>query len=407
MNRDRLAAAKLWLVSEPTADLPYLAHALFALVPVASPEVPTMSVDERWRLYVNDDWLSVAEVPEVARELAHLVWHLLAEHADRAHDLRVDATTAAHWRDAGHATIADTLGDAGLGPAGLRSAAELGLPPGRSTEEYYALLSRLPAPVESSGVPGGLPPGEGCGSGSDGVRRTHELPPDADVGGVDAEEATGIRRTVAVEYREHVTSRGLEPGEAGRWAGRILEPRIAWEPLLAGAVRRAAGWTNGRADYTYSRPSRRQSSVPRVVLPGTRRPLPRVAMVVDTSGSVDDTLLGRALGEVDGALRALGVGDSSVTVLACDAAVHAVGRVRRARDAVLVGGGGTDLRVGLAAAAGLRPRADVVVVLTDGFTPWPAEAPPGCAVIAGVLGRDRRDLPPTPGWVTRVECLLE
>ncbi|HQR28191.1 MAG TPA: VWA-like domain-containing protein, partial [Nocardioides sp.] len=109
----------------------------------------------------------------------------------------------------------------------------------------------------------------------------------------------------------------------------------------------------------------------------------------------------------DGALRALGVGDPSVTVLACDAAVGAVSRVRHARDAVLVGGGGTDLRVGLFAAEALRPRVDLVVVFTDGYTPWPAAAPPGCAVIAGVLGRDRRELPPTPGWVTRVECLLE
>ena len=44
MDLDRLAAAKLWLVSAPVApgldgprDLPYLAHALYALVPVPSP----------------------------------------------------------------------------------------------------------------------------------------------------------------------------------------------------------------------------------------------------------------------------------------------------------------------------------------------------------------------------------
>ena len=64
-----------------------------------------------------------------------------------------------------------------------------------------------------------------------------------------------------------------------------------------------------------------------------------------------------------------------VTVLSCDAAVHTVARVRRARDVRLGGGGGTDMRVGLAAAAELRPRPDLVVVLTDGYTPWP-ERPP-------------------------------
>ncbi|HQR28618.1 MAG TPA: hypothetical protein PLP61_16360, partial [Nocardioides sp.] len=279
MNLDRLAAAKLWLVSEQTADLPYLAHALYALVPVACGDVPTMTVDEQWRLYVNPDWLATAPVPVVGHELAHLAWHLLAEHADRARDLHVDATTAGHWHTAADATVARTLDDAGLPYESLRDAAELGLPPDLSTEEYYAMLSGLPVESPESGA-GGLPPTEGCGSGSDGVRRAHELPPDVDLGGVDREAATQIRRRVAIEYREHVTTRGLVPGEAGRWATRILEPRIAWEPLLAGAVRRAVGWTNGRADYTYARPSRRASSLPRVVLPGVRRPLPRVAVVV-------------------------------------------------------------------------------------------------------------------------------
>ena len=187
------------------------------------------------------------------------------------------------------------------------------------------------------------------------------------------EDARDIRRRVAIDYCEHQQQhgRGSTPGDAWRWAKQILEPRVRWEPLLAGAVRRAAGWANGRTDYTYTRPSRRQSTSPRILLPGLRRPVPQVAVVVDTSGSVDDVLLGRALGEVDGALRGLGVTDSSVSVYSCDAAVHQVQRVRRAKDAKLAGGGGTDMRVGIRAASAQRPRPDLIVVFTDGDTPWP------------------------------------
>ena len=107
------------------------------------------------------------------------------------------------------------------------------------------------------------------------------------------------------------------------------------------------------------------------MLPSTRRPIPSVAMVIDTSGSVDDGLLARALAEVDGALRALGVGGQAVSVISCDVAATQPTRVRRARDVRLAGGGGTDMRVGIRAAAALRPRPDLVVVLTDGYTPWP------------------------------------
>ncbi|WP_165356989.1 DUF2201 family putative metallopeptidase [Nocardioides zhouii] len=415
MDLTKISAAKLWLISsapsptktrarESPKDLPYLATALYALIPVPSPEVKRMTVDESWRLYINPVWLTEATVPEVGQDLAHLVWHLLCDHASRARDMRVDVQTSTHWEQGTDATIAETLAADLLTPQGCSSASELGLPPGLSAEEYYAILSRLP-PSEG-GSTGTMSPHEGCGSGADGLPRSHELPPDADAG-VDRHDAQEIRRTVAIDYSEHAGRRGDTPGEAWRWTQTILEPKIAWEPLLAQSVRRAVGWAAGRGDYTYSRPSRRASSVRGIVLPGMRRPVPRVSMIIDTSASVDDGLLGRALGEVDGALLSLGVAGSDVSVYSCDAAVHTVQRVRRARDARLGGGGGTDLRAGFVAVDRQRPRPDVVVVLTDGDTPWPHQPPPSCAVIIALLGRHRSDLPPTPAWAVRVECLLD
>ncbi len=415
LDLDRLAAAKLWLVSSSEAggaDAPrgqaYLAHALYALVAVPCPDVPTATVDERWRLYVNPDWLVACPVHEVAREMAHLVWHLLADHATRARDLGVRADTAGQWRAAADVTVHATLLPSLLVPAGLPCARDLRLPPGASAEEGYAILSRLPAPAapDDDHRPGaGRPaPSEGCGSGADGVRRAHELPDDVDAhAGVPVVDAQHIRRLVAIEYREHRRRRGTQPGEAWRWARSVLEPRVPWEPVLARAVRRAVGYAAGRGEYTYTRPSRHRS--PGIVLPGQRRPVPRVSLVVDTSASVDDALLGRALGEVDGVLRALG--GTAVTVHAVDAAVQAVSTVRRAVDVRLGGGGGTDLRVGLAVAAEARPRPEVIVVLTDGETPWPATPPPGAAVVIALLGRAEDVLPPTPAWAERVECRLE
>ncbi len=331
-----------------------------------------------------------------------------ADHSGRAHDLRVDAATAAYWQQAADAALEPTRRADALAPAGFPTAKDVGLAPGRSAEEYYAGLSRLPMPVGGgeSGEPQGGSPPTGCGSGCDGLSRSYELPPGLDLGEVGPDEARLIRRRVAIDYRGHRTGRGTERGDAWRWTERILEPKIAWQPLLGTAVRRAVGWPNGNTDYTYSRRLRRQSALPNVVLPGTRRRVPNVALVIDTSGSVDDELLGRALGEVDGALRGLGVTGSSVTVLACDAAVHTVTQVHKARDVTLAGGGGTDLRVGISGAAALRPRPDVVVVFTDGYTPWPHQPPPGTAVIVAMLGRHGDVLPPSPEWAKRIDCRL-
>jgi predicted metal-dependent peptidase len=404
---DRLAAAKLWLIStsdDRGADLPYLATALYALTTVPTDRVPRLSADRRWRLYANPSWISRTEVAEIAGRLAHLVWHLLLDHAGRAEACHVAVGDCATWALATDACVRQVLDDADVVNTDLLSALDLGLLPGGSSEAYFAALTRLPARLPTAGDSSAMPESE-CGSACDGAPRDHELPADADIGTIGDVAAEDIRRAVAIEFRGHVSSRGTLPGELLRWVTAALDPIVPWQQVLAAAVRRAAASVNGITDYSYSRPSRRQAAVPRVILPATRRPLPEVAVVVDTSGSVDDGLLAQALGEVDGALRALGVGGSALTVFACDAAVHAVTRIRSARDARLVGAGGTDMRVGLAAADALRPRPDVVIVLTDGYTPWPDRPPAGTVVVAAMLGRERAELPPTPQWAKRVECI--
>jgi len=75
-----------------------------------------------------------------------------------------------------------------------------------------------------------------------------------------------------------------------------------------------------------------------------------------------------------------------------------VQRVTAARQVELVGGGGTDMGQGIDAARALKPRPNVVVLLTDGYTPWPAEPPMGIRVVVGLL---REGGPPPPAW-TRV-----
>jgi predicted metal-dependent peptidase len=86
-------------------------------------------------------------------------------------------------------------------------------------------------------------------------------------------------------------------------------------------------------------------------------------------------------------------------VLACDTAVAPAQRVSSARQVQLTGGGGTDMGAGIAAAAALRPRPAVVVVLTDGYTPWPRLAPKGMRVVVGLLGEQT---PEAPTWARAV-----
>jgi len=139
-------------------------------------------------------------------------------------------------------------------------------------------------------------------------------------------------------------------------------------------------------------------------MPTLVRPIPDVAIVCDTSGSMSGDLLGRVLAEVEGLLQRVGLRGTNVRVLTCDAQVHSVKRVSRAAQIELLGGGGTDMGEGITQALALRPRPSIVVVLTDGFTPWLTEAPRKAKVIVGVIEGGRgtapwmHRIPPPPSW---------
>ncbi|MEU3997954.1 VWA-like domain-containing protein [Streptomyces fungicidicus] len=383
LDTTRLLAARYRAAS----DRPYLASALYALTVVPSADVPTMGVDRHWRCYVSPAFVDATPVEELAGVWIHEVAHLLRDHHGRAGRL-----SAASRRDRYRVNVAqdceindDLLADGLRLPAGRVEPRLYGLPDGQLFEVY---LEGLPPHVRE----------HDCGSGAHGRPAPWELPGSAGPAALGEAEAQALRRHTADAMRAHQRARGNLPAGWRRWAEQVLEPTVDWRQALSGAVREAAAWAAGAVDYTYRRPSRRTPALRGVVLPSLRRPLPRVAVVVDTSGSMGDDELAAALGEVTGVLREVGVRGNRVTVLACDADVHVVSRVTSTEQVTLGGGGGTDMRVGIDAALAARDRPGIVIVLTDGFTPWPAETP-SCRLIAALIGAGA---PRPPAWVETV-----
>ncbi|MFJ8544125.1 VWA-like domain-containing protein [Streptomyces sp. NPDC093586] len=368
-------------------DRPYLASALYALTVVPSPDVPTMGVDRHWRCYVSPAFVAATPVEELAGVWVHEAAHLLRDHHGRA-----DRLPAAGRSDRYRVNVAqdceindDLLADGLRLPAGRVEPRLYGLPDGQLFEAYLDQLS--PHVREHD-----------CGSGAHGHPAPWELPGSTGPAPLGDAEARALRRHTAEAMRAHQRARGTLPAGWQRWAEEVLEPTVDWRQALTGAVREAAAWAGGAVDYTYRRPSRRTPALRGVVLPSLRRPLPRVAVVVDTSGSMGDAELAAALGEITGVLREVGVRGNRVTVLACDADVHAVSRVTSVEQVTLGGGGGTDMRVGIDAALASRDRPSIVVVLTDGYTPWPAETP-SCRLVAALIGAGA---PEPPAWVETV-----
>lgn len=384
--------------------MPYFARALFALVPVAAPGLKTFAVDKYWRLYVDPAMLGTEQgwsIPTAGCVLLHEVGHVLRDHAARAEAVAcpVDHTM---WNIAADAEINDDLLAAGVRlPEGVVTPTGIGCEDGHAAEVYYRHL--VPPGTPPSDPEPGEDDGFGCGSGAGDVPVPGELPAAADVGsgtGLSGAAADLVKVAVARAVQQELSrsggsGRGTMPAGLARWAAAQLAPAVVpWPKVLRAAVRRAVEDQAGQVHHSWRRPNRRAPKG--LLLPTLRAPKITVDLIIDTSASMGDDDLAAALSETRGVLRRTG---AKVRVLCCDAASSIPRAVLSIGDVTLTGGGGTDLRVGIDAALAARPRADVIVVFTDGGTPWPDHRLP-IPLIVALIGTHAADT--APAWAKTV-----
>ncbi|WP_292981036.1 VWA-like domain-containing protein [Mycobacterium sp.] len=395
--------------------MPYFARALFALVPVAEPGLNTFAVDKFWRLYVDPEMLGGDggwTISQAGVVLLHEVSHVLREHGVRAET--VDSVVHHKlWNYAADAEINDDLIAAGLAlPGRPITPARLGCEDGHAAEVYYRHLVPPGTPPpdsqdgDGSGGSGddddGEDEGYGCGSGAGDDPVPGELPAAADLGsgtGISSAAADLVRIAVARAVQQEIqhggAGRGTMPAGLVRWAAHQLTPAVVpWPKVLRAAVRRAVEDQQGQVHHSWRRPNRRAPKG--VLLPTLRAPKIAVDLIFDTSASVGDADLAAAYSETRAVLRRTG---ATVRMLCCDAAATEARPVRSLSDVTLVGGGGTDMRVGIEAALAARPKANVLVLFTDGGTPWPERRLPVPMIVA-LIGAHAVDT--APAWAKTV-----
>jgi predicted metal-dependent peptidase len=431
----------------------WLAPALYAAAPVISDELPAPAAIDRFgRVYFNPRWLERLQgdvLAQVGFLWAHEVWHWLREHGLRREELRAEPSL---WNLACDLEINDYVPDGLQMPdfgGGVSGATPqlYGLPAGKLAEWYYRELRErgqgqqkkartgmsVPQAGEGTARTGISVPqaGEGAartgmsvlrewdeGSGVHGQARAWELPAESEeahtLGDFDRHS---LREEVAKRVLEAQKTRGTLPAGMVRWAEETLRPRVNWREQLKRVVRGAISEGFGqRLDYSLRRPNRRSEVYAPLIVPALQGEYrPRVAVVVDTSGSIGERELAQAMAEVRAVLEQL---RTRITIIPCDAVPYEAVQVLTRRDwevarGKLKGGGGTDMPAGVEAAKRLKPPPDAILVLTDGYTPFPDKPPQPKepAVLWGIwkLGDESPPKPPCPPWRARdiVEIPIE
>ncbi|GAA2126653.1 vWA domain-containing protein [Streptomyces synnematoformans] len=236
---------------------------------------------------------------------------------------------------------------------------------GLSTEEVY---DRLAADLRVQRRRLATPRGRGLGD----VLGEPLVPRDPAAAYTDLDEfyRRGLQR--GLDLHERDPDRGLLPAGLVEEIRALAQPPLPWDARLA-------RWFDEfvpRAEpvRTFARPARRQAATPDIPRAGRYFPPEEIArctfgVVLDTSGSMNRTLLGKALGAIASYAEARDV--PAARVVFCDArpydagylpATEIAGRVR------VRGRGGTELQPGvdLLERADDFPRAAPVLVITDG-----------------------------------------
>ena len=205
----------------------------------------------------------------------------------------------------------------------------------------------------------------------------NDLVPDTRVTATNTQPADGnhsTEDTIRAWHARLQMARGALAGIITRLTNELPQVKTPWERILRDLLFRHA---QRKRRLDPARPTRRWLALENelrqhegVSLPFERATRParsgRIALAVDTSGSVDENLLKRFAAEVAAVLEQ---NDPQLRLIVCDAKVHQVrdftGReaARYLRDFSFKGGGGTDFRPAIAEAAQWKP--DLLIYLTD------------------------------------------
>jgi len=398
---------------------PYLYSHVASLIPVERPGMGTLAVDEYMRLYYDPAVFAEREIDECSGMILHEALHVLLRHFERAEAHVGAAATEGDWKRwniAADLVVNQVVRECRV-PIGKDwlIPEKFGLEPNLSVEQYYDQLPQQqgkPKPGSGEGRGGGEgggqdvstepseppePGRQGGGSGADGRKRPWDDPPpdQCDTPGMDAFNREMLERDVAQRV-EGASGRGDVPGYLTRFAQQKLHPTVDPWKVLPSLVRFAAHHENGRGDYTWKKFPRR-SPPGGLRLPAQHKPMPRVVVGVDTSGSMGTADLEKGLGLIAQGLR--NVPAEGLTVVAGDTCIRSTQKVFRAQDVKLAGGGGTDMGRLIEEAAKLRPAPNAIIVVTDGDTGWPRHRLQP-AVVACLTRKHRADR--VPDWITKL-----
>ena len=374
----KLSAARTWLV----IDKPFLGALVLRLPMVAADPTwcPSIATDAR-AIYFNPVYINGLDLEQTKFILAHGALHAALTHFNRR-----GHRDKHRWDIATDYAINPLLVADGLkAPPGALIMEQFA---GMTAEEIYPCIrensdeqtldrhaydqdpSTSPPPrPPQTGRPPPEPDSDGRGQGE----------PDPQSGGAPQPPplSPSERESLSVQWQQRLAGAAQQALQAGKLKGsmarlvdHLLQPQLPWRMLLARYMTAVA-----RDDYSWQRPSRREGAA---ILPSLRSAHIDIAVVIDTSGSINDGEMNEFVAEINAIKGQLG---ARITLHACDEAMAEQGpwlfeaweEIRLPKS--FAGGGGTSFVPAFEWAGRQDQPPNLLLYFTDADGEFPQQEP--------------------------------
>jgi predicted metal-dependent peptidase len=391
---------------------PFYGHILGGLQRHFTKEVETLAVGLRGdaiQLMVNPIFFlkGLTKLDNRTAVLKHEVLHIVFKHLFR------NQTLSNHprlWNIAADLVVNQYVAPYKLpdGAILLSTFPDLGLAPDDTADNYYASLAKLHN--EIMGKMGFIKRSKNPKS-AENLKKilSQEMPSDhscwADSRGSDIDgERTGANipqmvRDALKQISEDQIIKAYErtkaskaPGNLPAWLDRYIEdllnsrkPQINWRNTIRMF---AASSRRSKMISTMQRESKRFEALEGLPHnPGLKlKRFQKMAVAVDTSGSIDDASLSTFFSEINGMYKQ----GADITIIECDADIRRTYQYRGKVPKYVKGGGGTSFEPVMQWLKNARTRYDGCVYLTDGFASAP-ETRPSCKLLWVISGGEGGD----------------
>lgn len=363
MTTDKMSKAKVRLL---------LRHVFFASILLSTRMIKDETCETAWtdmtKIGYNPKFIDSLDQDLVIFVIVHELWHIILKHG-----LRMQGRNPDRWNRACDYAINWMMKEQGFKIWEFCLIDEKYA--GKSAEEIYGLLEqedKQKASGKGQGQGQGTGQG-GSGAGQGGKSKQNQGGMSGDVRrpeNLDPETRAKIEQTIDQQVaRASAMARmaGQMTGSLERVIGEILNPPQRYQDLLRDLMTRMTHDTE-----SWSRRNRRNQDI---YLPTRYNPaMGEIIVIGDTSGSVNDDECAQIGGEINECAETMR--PERIRVVWADTEVKGEQVFEEGDPCVIEpkGGGGTDMRVPLRYVEKYDPV--VVILITDGETPWPKEEPP-------------------------------